>query len=1095
MKNSKTDHPMKWFSLFCAGLCWFWAAGWLPAQTTTSTLLGTVLDPSGAAVGGVKVTATSAGTGIHREVSTDSNGDYVIPLLQPGKYVVTAEAPGFRAITRSGISIDIAAPVRIDFSMEVGDLKQTINVTGTPPPIQSDSATLGTLVNEKAVQDLPLNGRNFVNLVRLSAGAKDGVPNGLSGGNRNTDRRRPSSVSINGQHEIYNNFLIDGMDDNERFIGTIVDKPSVDALAEFKVMTNAYSAEFGRTAGGVINMVTKSGTNDFHGTAYEFFRNEALDARNFFSASGPKPEYRQNQFGGSVGGPIQKTRTFFFADYERFKNAQGITYVSNVPTAAMRQFDFAGVNPIFDPSSLRANPSAPGGYVRSKFPGDQIPASRIDPVAARMLQFYPLPMTGGLNNNFVYSPNKNQRDDTGDLRVDHQLSPNQSMYARYSINDTYTTVPTPLPFVDGFATSGSDVQSGTTNQRSQNLHLNYVNILRPNLVLEAKAAYTRFSLASLKWNIDKDVSQQIGLPGINVDVDSSGLPVIVIPGFRQLGDTGYGLELIKDNTFQYVANLSYVHGSHSVKTGVNIIRRQISPFESPTPSGQFNFNSNFTNDPTGAVSGSGNALASFLLGLPASTTRSKYLIEPGTRAIETASFMQDDWRVNGRLTLNLGLRWEYFSPFTEVANRISNVDLATGKIIIAGQDGVSRTAGVPKRYDNFGPRFGFAYTIGSKTVVRGGYGLSYYALHLGSISAMRNPPFVSLLQITATPLNPVNQLANGLPPPLPVDPLNPTGNLTTVAMDVKNPFVHQYNLTVQRELTGELVLSASYVGVLGRDQYFNSNINQPLPGPGPVQARRPYVSLFPNVQNIGESHSWGTSDYHALQVTLDRRFSRGLNLQSNYTWAHLIDDYPVIGGGTAGTGPYLQITNDRRLERGNSDIDVRQRWTLMVNYELPFAHQMTGLKGAIAKGWQVNAIAVLQTGLPLSVGNAAARANTGGGDRPDVLRNPNLPSGQQSINRWFDTSAFVPQALYTAGDLGRNTLTGPGVAELDLSLFKSFALSERKSLEFRAESFNVTNTPNFGAPGTSFGAADFGVISNTGNFLPRNIQLALKFLF
>jgi hypothetical protein len=346
-----------------------------------------------------------------------------------------------------------------------------------------------------------------------------------------------------------------------------------------------------------------------------------------------------------------------------------------------------------------------------------------------------------------------------------------------------------------------------------------------------------------------------------------------------------------------------------------------------------------------------------------------------------------------------------------VDNRISNVDLAAGKIVIAGQNGVSRSAGVPKRYHNFGPRFGFAYSPESKTVIRGGYGMSYYALHLGSISAMRNPPFVNLLQITATPLNPVNQLANGLPLPTPVDPLNPTGNLTTVAMDVRNPFVHQYNLTVQREIAGGLVLAGSYVGVLGRDEYFNSNINQPLPGPGSVQARRPYVSLFPNVQSIGESHSWGTSDYHALQATLERRFSNGLNLQSNYTWGHVIDDYPVIGGGTAGTGPYLQVTNNRRLERGNSDIDVRQRWTFLINYELPFANKMTGFRGVLAKGWQLNAISVFQTGRSLSVGNAAARANTGGGDRPNVLQDPNLSSSQRSITRWFDTSAFIAQPL------------------------------------------------------------------------------------
>jgi hypothetical protein len=666
----------------------------LPGQTTTGRILGTVRDTSGAAIAGAEVIVYNAQTGLRRELKTDESGTYNVPLLDPGEYRIQVRQQGFKSLTRAGILLSVADALRVDLELTLGSLQETIEVSAAPPALQTDSAAMGTLVNQRAVQDLPLNGRNYVNLVRLTAGANDSVPNALSSGNRSDDRRRGSSVSINGQHDVFNNSLIDGVDNNERFIGTVMVKPSVEALAEFRVITNSYSAEYGRTSGGVINLVTKSGTNQLHGSAFEFFRNEALDARNFFATFGPKPLYRQNQFGGSLGGPLKRDRTFLFGDYEGLRISQGLTYANTVPTAAQRAGNFAGSNPIFDPLSQRADAAVPGGIARDRFPADTIPSSRLDPVAARLVNLYPLPTSPGLANNFIWSPNRTQRDDTFDLRLDHYLPGNQSFFGRYSFNDVTTFIPSNLP-KSGEIWAGGDAFSANAQQRAQGMHLNYTNAIRPNLLIELKANYSRFSNLNLPLNYLKNASEELGLRGVNVDADSSGLSIISPAGFRQLGDPGFAPTTTINNVFQYLGSLSYIRGAHSIKIGGDLRRRQVSPFQSPSSRGQFSFNANLTNDPTGLTARSGNSAASLLLGLPSQTTRSKYLVVPGIRTIETAAFIQDDWRVNQRLSLNLGVRYEYFSPFTEVANRISNIDLRSGRIIVAGQDGISRSAGVP----------------------------------------------------------------------------------------------------------------------------------------------------------------------------------------------------------------------------------------------------------------------------------------------------------------------------------------------------------------------------------------------------------------
>ncbi len=1052
------------------------------AQRTTADIVGTVTDATGAVMPGVKISVRNLDTGAESIATTDNSGNYQVTLLPVGHYGMRVEASGFKTWSVPEVILAIGDRLRQDVHLELGNVGQSVEVSASSPALQTDSSSLGSLINERAVQDLPLNGRNFVILAQLAAGATEGEPTGLPSGTRPDDRRQTSAVSVNAQPTSFNNFLIDGMDDNERFIGTVIVKPSIDALVEMKVQTNLYSAELGRTSGGVLNFVTKSGSNAWHGSLFEFLRNEKLDARNFF-AGATKPSYKQNQFGGSIGGPIRKNRTFVFGDYEVFRQRQGQTFTNTVPSIAARQGDFSGLNPIFDPLSTRSDPSRPGVSVRDRFPGDVIPANRMDPVSLALVNLYPLPLTTGLVNNFTYNPLKTQDNDTFDVRVDHRFSDDNSFFSRYSFNNTNTLIPKGCPT----APSGIDPvcdtgRSGTAKQRAQAAQLNDVHVFGPRLVMELKAGFSRYFVYSLPVNYGKNVSQQIGLKGVNIDPDSSGLSIVASSGFATLGDASFIPLITINNLFQEVANMTYLRGSHSIKMGGDLRRRQTDPFQSPTARGQFNFDSNLTNDPSGAVARSGNSLASLLLGYPAATTRSKYLVNPGLRNWETAAYVQDDWRVNRWLTLNIGFRYDYFGPNSEVANRISNVDLVQGKIIIAGQDGISSSAGVqPDRLD-FAPRFGFAATVAKGTVVRGGYGISFVPNMIASSMALRNPPFVSLYTVTATPLTPLNRISDGLPLPVATDPAHPTGSLTPVAFSGATPYVHQYNLTLQHELPGGLVATAGYAAALGHRQYiFNGgiNINQPAPGPGAIQPRRPYYALWPDVAAITITAPWYNTNYHSLQTTLERRFQNGFSTLATYTWAHSIDDEPVIA-------------NDPKGERGNSFLDVRHRFTLMANYDFPFARSAKGFTGVLAKGWRLNAITILSTGIPFSITNAAARANTGAGDRPNLIGDPN--SGfQQSVYQWFNTAAFAPQTLYTFGNVGRNTMHVPGRKSLDLSIHKEFRPVERITVQFRMEAFNVTNTPPFGAPGGALGSANFGVISSAG--LPRNMQAALKLVF
>jgi Carboxypeptidase regulatory-like domain/TonB dependent receptor-like, beta-barrel len=1059
------------------------------AQVIASAeMSGLVTDASGAVVPTAKVTLENLDTHTTQTASVTSTGEYVFTALPPGHYQVKVEAQGFKTFVVSNVTLAAGDKVREDATMQVGAVSESVEVQGQAPALQTDSATFGTLVTTQAVQDLPLNGRNFMTLVQLTAGATEGLASNTLSGNRPDDRRMSSVLVINGAS--VPDWLLDGMDNFERIQNDIVVKPSVDGIAEIRVLTNDFDASIGRSANGVVSITTKSGTDAFHGTLYEYFRNDALDARNFFSRT--KAEYRFNDFGGSIGGPIKKNKTFGFFDYERYFLRQGQTYTSTIPTLAMRNGNFNGVALIFDPATTVPNPAKPGTYMRTPFMNDTIPANRISPIATNFMNLYPVPQTSSLVNNYTSNLKKTQDYDTYDIRVDHHFNELNTFFARYSYNDGTTYTPGAFPIVNGIDPGGNaGVFPGPALQRSQAVQANFVHIFTPTLLLELKAGYQRFALDSQSVDLGQNLATQFGIPGANHDYVSTGLPLMQPAGYETLGGASFVPLIEFENTFDYQGSLSWTKASHSLRMGAALIRRQVIDTQSSYPRGAYNFDGNATNDPSGAIP-SGNAIASWLLGFPSVGQLNENLTWNGYRFWEPNVWFQDDWRVNRKLTLNLGIRYDVFTPLTEVHNQISNFDPATNRIIVAGVNGVSRTAGVKTDYSDVAPRFGFAYQPAQSWVVRGGFGIAYVPEFTGSNGLLKNAPFTDGYSFIQNQILPTYTLAQGFPPPMPESVTNPTTGLIAVAENFQSTRVMQYNLTVQKEFGGNVV-SAAYVAALTRHGVLSPNIDQPLPAPGNTNLLRPYYSLFPNISTISYQASSNNANYHSMQLVFERRLRHGLTINSNFVWAH------ALTGGAPG-----QLINNWHLEHGSTSTDIRLRWTATADYQLPFAAKSNKWLNGVIGGWDFNAIAVVASGLPFTVTNATPRENISsaatqpGGvtvsDRPDRIAGCSGYAANPTVTNWLNAACFFPQPLYTAGNSGPNILYGPPNRHLDIALFKLFPIRESVQLQLRGEAYNLTNTPSFANPGSAFGSGTFGVISGTVG-TPRQLGFMLKLLF
>lgn len=1090
------------------------------AQVASAELSGTVLDSSGAVVSGAKVTATSLATNAARSSESGRDGGYFLTQLAPGDYTINVEANGFRKLVQTGLNLQINQQARLDLTLQVGQLADTVEVTGQPPLLEAESSSLGTVVNEQLVNQLPLNGRNFIQLATLSPGV-NGVGFSAGGtimsGTRPDDRRPGTEIFANGNREGSNNFLYDGIDDNERLTLSIVLRPAVEAVREFKIQTNLYSADIGRNSGAVVDVITKSGANQPHGSLFEFLRNSAMDARNFFSPKGTAfPSFRLNQFGGSLGGPVRipkiyngRNKTFFFADYEGYRRSSQQFVLGNVPTLKMRAGDFSETASIYDPLTTRENLNG-AGFIRDQFVNNQIPASRFDPVAVKVLNAYPVPTAAGRFNN--YRANLVQRQDwnQGDIRVDHQISPKDQFFARYSIQNTQTIVPSTYPATTIAGISGpvnlSDEASfaGISFQPAQHAVASYIRVISPSLVNEFRAGMNRYRLdyTANQYAPGAGLGNQLGVPNANVTPNEQNLPIFSPAGYLGIGQTRSLPLFRRENTFEYVDNVTLTRGLHTLKWGVDFRRRQLTIYQTNMGNGRFNFSNALTDSRQPAGVG-GDAAASFLLGYATLIGHDYTLNWPGQRGSEIGLYFADDWRITKKLTLNLGLRWDYYTPYSEVANRWANFNIASGKIDVAGQNGVGQNADVQPYYKNFGPRFGFAYQALSHTVIRGGFGLFYNPTGSegGSLRLFRQLPYGRTVSNSPGDITvaPGQRVSDGFAP-LPAFNLalanNPSGVMFAVDPKFRPSYAEQFNFTVEQEITPiQMVLKAATVGNLGRHLYNTYNANQAVPGSTALNTRRPLFSLVPNVTDVNYFTTNGLSEYYGLQLTADKRFHRGVSVLLGYTWSHSIDNVPLeFGGGSA--GPQPQDPRYLNLERADSIIDIRQRLTVSFLAELPFGKgkrflNYGGPANWILGGWQTNGILTAQTGQPFSPVLQTSTTNTGTGSRPNILAPVTYPG---TLQQWFSVNSYGIPAQYTYGNAGRNTLRGPHRTNLDLSLFKNFVIHEQTRVEFRAEAFNVLNHPQFGLPNPNIGNGQAGTITGiVGN--PRQLQMGIRFQF
>jgi hypothetical protein len=1078
------------------------AAVW--SQVERASIVGTVTDKSGAVVAGVDVRVTHETTNTLVALRTDDSGNYAAPNLVPGSYTITAEHAGFSRRAYRGFQVQVGQVARLDITLDVGAVEQTVEVTGTIPLLHTEDATIGQVVVPQLIDALPQNGRNFAALAMSAPGvaALDFVQPGTINSGRRPDELRPGGTALqaNGARSYLNQVLVDGIDATEMISQTFVVRPSVEAIQEFKVITNNAGAEYGRAGGAVIVISTKSGSNNFHGSAYEFLRNSSLDAKNFFDRPDEKiPPFRQNQFGASLGGRLIRDRSFLFMDYEGQREVVGQTQVNTVPTAQMKTGDFRGAIPngIFDPLTTTTSPLG-----RQRFTDDRVPASRFDPIAFKLVNLYPAPHRTGLANNYVANPTKRSATDRADLRIDHRLGPDDNLMGRYSIDDSRLTIP------DTFNTDiggREDSFAGPNPVRGQSIVVSDIHTFRPNLIADFRFGYTRFASVLTPTTLTNPVWKEI--PGRDTsDPYQPSAPIISPAGYAGLGNSRSNPLIRHENMAEYIANLNWQRGSHNWKFGADLRRRLVSETASPpgqSAFGRFNFDSAFTNNPA-ATGGTGHVMASMMLGFPSQTVRDFFI--PGTAYVESQEYnfyAHDEWRATRRLTLNLGIHYEVNPPFTERNNYWVNLHPLTGELLLAGQN-AGRTANVNTDWSGLAPRFGFAYQATQKTVLRGGYGMFYApeGRHDTTIRQFRQHPFDLIFSIIPGSLNPDNRVSQGfrgLKDFPPIDPRNPFGNLRGITPDYRNARFQQFNLGLQQQLAQSSVLTVAFVGSTGRHLTWARNLNQPLPGPGNIQQRRPFNARYPQVTNITWLETSGTSAYASLQTSFEKRFSRGLYFIGNWTWAHGLDN---AGGDGGANGPIPQDPSNRDADWGSMNSDVRHRVNLSWSYALPFgpgkrwAPNASGPARYLLADWEFAGISVFQSGLPFTVSGTGSPTNTGAGTRADVVPGVSSRPANRTINNWFNTAAFVTPAAarFAWGNAGRNILTSPPVYNFDLTLIKKIPLRESRHLVFRAEFFNAFNTPQFALPAATIGATGVGTISST--LRPsRQIQFALKYAF
>lgn len=1108
----------------------------------SAQITGRITDSSGSVIVGAKVAVTNTETGVRREIESNAEGYYTAPLLVRGMYTVQASQTGFKEIVRSGLTLDEGQTMRLDLALDIGQVSERVEVSGAAPLLETEHPTISTVIPSQKILDMPTVGRNPLQFALLvpgvrATGSYGDLPVSAFGGGR---------ASIAGGGTSTNNYMVDGIASENFTSGSMQNPLSVDATEEFRLIVRNPSAEYGRTGGGVMNIVSKAGTNGFHGSLYEFYRNKVLRANDFFSnrAGREKQPFNFNQWGGTVGGPIRKDRTFFFFNYEQFKQRTLATTIRSVPTALQRSGDFSETRAasgaliqIFDPFSTRTDPANPANRIRDMFPGNRIPANRISATSQAVNAYYPQPNTTGVaftnaNNFFGVGSSPLDKEVLG-LRLDHYLTPLRRIAGRYTWDRTLQGIPN---FYDNLA----EIQTSDLPLQRHSAFVSYSDALRPNLLLDARGGLNMYLPNRVTRSFGFDVTTLAMAPRLNGLMQIPSFPRFDMSDMTSVG-ADQGDQLVQSNkSFSYTATLTWIQGTHTWKFGVD--NRVYQANNTQGAAGMsFNFNRAFTQGPnpntTGATSGYG--FASFMLGTPSAGTVGYGA--PNTETVKNFGlFVQDDWKVTPTLTLNLGLRWEYEGGITDRFDAISNFDpdvqtqinglTLKGGLAYPGVNGLSR-GHRDAEFTNFQPRIGLAWQFLPGTVFRGGYGISYLPTSGIFVSLDRagfslNTPLVSSVDGGFTPNETLaNPFPNGKLPPV----NSSQGALTLLGQSVTGNlrnllrgYSQQWGLSLQHEFRGNWLVEAGYMGnrgvhLPGRQTYdylpqvyqsLGTQLQQLVDNPffGTIASNLPLgqrqvtraslLDTYPHFSGAAGLATWADSIYHAATLRAEKRFSSGLSFLLAYTFSKLIDNNQGNGGnsgfvesGDEGVRNWDNIAGERSV----SSNDLPQRLVISSSYELPFGRTGPAIVKQIIGGWQLNGIATFQSGNVISV---SQNGTAFGSSKPNAIGDPSLEN--PNIDMWLNRAAFANSPAFTYGNVARNLprTRSDGWNNLDLSVLKNFNITERFRLQFRAEAFNFTNTPVFGNPAANIDSGAFGTVTSyAANSRAREFQLALKVYF
>ncbi len=1078
------------------------------AQNVSGKIVGTVTDSSGALVAGAAVRAVNVLTSAERSILTDASGSYTFDLLPPGRYRMDAQKDGFKRVQAPEFELLVSQTARFDIRLEIGSVAESLKVEATTPLVESETASVNQTVNSQQVQNLPLNGRSFFNLVLLSPAVTPAEPgSGIVSLHPVPGALSYPAFNVAGMREQGNGYLIDGVDAQDPHVQVPSLYLSVDAIQEFRLEMNGYSAEYGGHAAQV-NVATRSGTNQFHGSVYEFLRNDKLDATPFFTnISGThKPELRYNQFGGALGGPAGMKagdhQTFFFINYEGTLIQRGSTPQLVVPFPVQKTGDFSqigvfGNKPIFDPATTIA---VNGVNTREPFPNNVIPSNRITPFGTTILGLFPdpnLPAVSGTNytSSVVDYSNNNQ----GMARIDRRFGGKDTIFGRYSI-------------YAGSLSLKSPIHNGgyTTDMQTENAGFNYVHIFTPTTLNEIRLGYNRPRYYQFQDGAyGTNFSAQLGLKNL-ADVPAAyGNPAISISGYSGIAASDIYPTNQLSNVYQIVEQLSLTRGPHSVKIGADLRKLNYNDETERQIRGNLSFTGGLTANPAGPA-GTGMSLADLLLGLPLTSNGSRTSLSGVFNGNNFGVYVQDDWKVSPRLTLNLGLRYDLN---TRMVNKLGHITLFDrtypgGRLLLAGTNqtyipGIGFGTGpdtpsglLPSNLRDWGPRIGLAFRPfgDSRTAIRAGYGIFYSMIELQDLRTwLRNPPFGDIASLQS------DQNGNSNSPSvIKVADLFPAAGSSVSQPSIysagdrgRDPYYQQWNFNIEHSV-GKLLLQLGYIGSKGTGLAQRINANQavlpPDPAhPTPIQSRLPYPRFGSLIRLTQDAAS---STYHGMFGKIERRLTSDLSFLASYTWSKAIDESSLIDDNAR------DIYN-LRLDRGLSAFDVRHNFTVSGTYLLPFGRGRkfvsSGIPAAIAGGWQLNTITNLHSGFPFSV-SANGDACLCGASPQTAQQVGDTGSGfTQSRLKWFNTAAFAQPSPGTIGSSGRNILTGPGAFTMQLSLFRNIGLSERTKLQFRVEAFNVLNHTNFGLPGSTVGTSTYGVITSADP--SRNVQVAAKLSF